>query len=84
MAEEARHSLVAPPRAGRTDRWLSDELNLSRGQVVALIEGGHVTVDGATVKPARSPTPERHLLHLFGLIALITIQCFLVLCYVQR
>lgn len=53
MAETTRHSLVAPPRAGRIDRWLSDELNLSRGQVVALFEGGHVTVDGATVKPAR-------------------------------
>jgi len=50
---EQRHSLIAPLRAGRIDRWLSETLGVSRGRAVTLIEAGLVTVDGSTVKPAR-------------------------------
>jgi len=47
------HEWVAPERAGRIDRWLGEALGVSRGRAVALLVAGHVTVNGATVKPAR-------------------------------
>ena len=50
---EVTHDLTAPDRAGRIDRWLAEAVDVSRGRAVALIEAGHVTVDGSTVKPAR-------------------------------
>jgi 23S rRNA pseudouridine1911/1915/1917 synthase len=45
---------VAPTEAGhRLDRWLAARLGaLSRARLQALIEGGHVKVDGRTRKPA--------------------------------
>jgi 23S rRNA pseudouridine1911/1915/1917 synthase len=50
---ETHHDLIAPPEAGRLDRWLADVLGLSRAKVVALVDGGCVLVDEQAVKPAR-------------------------------
>jgi 23S rRNA pseudouridine1911/1915/1917 synthase len=45
--------LVAPPGAGRLDRFLADELpDLSRAKLQSLIKAGEVTVDGASARPA--------------------------------
>jgi len=50
---ETIHELVAPERAGRLDKWLSEALGLSRGRVAALVTEGRVTVGGESVKGAR-------------------------------
>jgi len=72
---ETQHDLIAPPRTGRLDRWLAEELGLSRGKIVALVEGGRVLVDDQVVKPARKlrggervqveipPPPDTRLVH---------------------
>ena len=45
-------ALTAPRRAGRLDRWLADQLPLSRSRLKALIQSGEVTVDGAPARPS--------------------------------
>ena len=68
--EEGWRELRVEEDAGaRLDVWLAERLELSRSRVVALIEGGHVLLDGARpqkrVMPAagavvrvRVPEPE--------------------------
>lgn len=48
--DEQRYSLVAPPDAGRLDRWLAGEVPLSRSRLQDLIERGCVSVDGEKAK----------------------------------
>jgi len=50
---ETVHELTAPPRAGRIDKWVADSLEVSRSRIAALLEAGHVTVDGQPVSRAR-------------------------------
>src|ERR1700737_5670042 len=54
MSEENNLSLayrVAPEHGGeRLDRFVAAAANLSRTRVKSLIEAGHASVDGATVK----------------------------------
>jgi 23S rRNA pseudouridine1911/1915/1917 synthase len=59
---ESRHLTVEAPAAGaRLDRWLVGAVPaLSRARIQALIEGGHVRVDGLRRKPShRVATGER-------------------------
>ncbi len=53
IVAETLHELVAPERAGRLDKWLSEALGLSRGRISALVEAGLVQVDGLPGKGAR-------------------------------
>lgn len=53
IVAESAHELIAPPRAGRVDKWVSESLGLSRTRIAALLEAGHVTVDGESVSRAR-------------------------------
>ena len=74
MAETV-HTLTAPEGAGRIDRWLASELDVSRGRVQSLLDAGLVTVDGASAKAARKlhggeavevcipPPPDTTLVH---------------------
>jgi 23S rRNA pseudouridine1911/1915/1917 synthase len=50
---EPDHTLVAPERAGRLDKWVSEAIGISRARVTALVAAGHVTVDGAVVKASK-------------------------------
>lgn len=50
--QDERYSLVAPPGAGRVDRWLALVLPLSRSRLQALLRDGHVRVDGRAVRPS--------------------------------
>lgn len=72
---ETIHTLNAPEGAGRIDRWLASELDVSRGRVQSLLDAGLVTVNGAVAKPARKlhggemvevrvpPPPDTTLVH---------------------
>ncbi len=53
IVAETNHTLVAPERAGRLDKWLSEALGLSRGRVATLVDAGLVQVDGSATKGAR-------------------------------
>ena len=50
---EAVHELIAPSRAGRVDKWVAENLDISRSRIAALLEAGHITVDGDPVGRAR-------------------------------
>ncbi len=53
MNSEQQHELVAPPGAGRLDRFLADALpDQSRARLQALIKRGLVSVDGEAARPA--------------------------------
>jgi len=72
---ETVHNFTAPDGAGRIDRWLATELEISRGKVQALLDADHVSVDGVMVKAARKlrggesiqvripPPPDTTLVH---------------------
>ncbi|MCK6506328.1 RluA family pseudouridine synthase [Myxococcota bacterium] len=49
-----RHVLVAPPGAGRLDRWLAEVLPISRSRIQELVRLGRVTVDGRSCKASLS------------------------------
>ena len=53
IVAETAHELIATPRAGRVDKWVAEALGLSRNRIAALLEAGHVTVDGEAVSRAR-------------------------------
>jgi 23S rRNA pseudouridine1911/1915/1917 synthase len=53
LCDDQPFELLAPPGAGRLDRFLADQLDeLSRAKLQALIKAGEITVDGARVRPA--------------------------------
>lgn len=43
--------------ADRLDRYLAERLRLSRSRIAALIEGGHVRVNGSAVRKSHVPQP---------------------------
>lgn len=51
-ADVSDDSFTAPPGAGRLDRWLAEQLPVSRSRLKALILSGEITVDGQTVRPS--------------------------------
>lgn len=52
LADPVLHRLEAPPGAGRLDRWLAEELPLSRSRIQALVRQERVTVDGEPARPS--------------------------------
>lgn len=51
------HRVEFPEGAGRIDRGLAERLPISRSRVQALIDSGHVTMNGVVVPRASGPVP---------------------------
>jgi 23S rRNA pseudouridine1911/1915/1917 synthase len=57
------HHLTVPERTGRLDKIVAAALpHLSRSRVKGLIDDGHVTVDGAVLRPSAKPLPGARIL----------------------